>query len=383
MVRDRKILHPVSPRHGALGRRHIGVMNLLNYFLRSLIDWVFRRRSVGVTLIRIGVPLYALVLIGLTVGITIPTETGPFIFSWDTSGGSASLSWGVFLVATAIVALGFLLVFRDIQRESREKVIVIEARGLRDWQGEPLEKAVPLSVRGRREQVMIDVRQGLVDGKIVSPQVALRRLSSLPEDIARRQDGLDRADISFVLGGLAPVPLLFLLGIIVDDESRTLIMDWDRKSHLWRPLEEADDGKRFDVSGLEAIATGAARIALCVSASYDVLEADVRLVEPAAPIVQMDLQDRSTASHWSEHKQQQLAEEFLDVVMALARRGVTDIALFLAAPASLALRLGTVYDKRNLPRLTVNQYEQDDARKFPWAVRMPVAGVSEAELEQR
>jgi hypothetical protein len=359
-------------------------MNLLNYFVRSFTDWVFRRRSVGVTLVKLGIPLFGLVLLGLTIGVTVPTSNGPFIFSWDTSGsGSAALSWSVFLIATLIVLLGVALIVRDIRRERREKVIVIEARGLRDWQGEPLEKAVPVSIKGRREQVMIDIRQGLIDGQIVSPEVAVRRLSSLPDEIARRRGGLDRADVSFVLGGLAPVPLLFLLGVIVDDESRTLFLDWDRKRHIWRRLEEEDDRKRFAIAGLDVITMGTARVALCISASYDVLEADVRLIESSVPIVRLDLEDRTTDSHWSEQKQQQLAQQFLDTVMALARQGVTEIALFLAAPASLSLRFGTVYDKRNLPSVTVNQYEQADPSKFPWAIRMPVAGLASAELEQR
>jgi hypothetical protein len=359
-------------------------MSLFNYFGRSFIDWLFRSRSLGLALITVGVPLYGLVLVGLTVGVTIPTSYGPAVFSWDSaSGGSAALSWGVFLVATFIVLLGGALIIRDMRRDSRQKAIVIEARGLRDWQGIPLEKSVPISVKGRRDPVMIDVRQGLVDGQIVDPNVALRRLTSLPDDIARRCHGLDRADISFVLGGLAPVPLLFLLGVIVDDETRTLFMDWDRNQHTWRRLDEEDDGKRFTITGLDTLATGTKRVALCVSASYDVLEADVRLIEAAAPIVKMELEGRNTATHWSEAKQQQLAQQFLHVVMSLARLGVTDIALFLSAPASISLRFGTVYDKRNLPRVEVNQFEQADPKKFPWAVRMPVAGVIEAELVQR
>lgn len=189
--------------------------------------------------------------------------------------------------------------------------------------------------------------------------------------------------MSFVLGGLALVPLLFLLGVIVDDEHRTLFMDWDRKGHIWRPLDEEDDGRRFDVTGLGGVVAGTSRIAVCVSASYDVLDAGVRLVERTAPIVRMDLQERSTASHWSEKKQQQFAQQFLDTVMALSRQGVAEIALFLAASASLSLRLGTVYDKRNLPGVAVNQFEQADPRKFPWAVRMPVAGLSGPQLVQR
>ncbi|WP_139047599.1 SAVED domain-containing protein [Pseudomonas lundensis] len=359
-------------------------MTLVTYFLRSLIDWIFRRRSAGVTLVKFGVPLFALVLVGLTVGVTIPTSNGPFIFSWDSaSGGSMALSWGVFLIASLIVFLGLALIIRDIRQESRQKVIVVEARGLRDWQGQPLIKAIPSSMPGRREQVVVDVRQGIVDGQIISPEAALRRIASLPEDIARRCNGLDRADISFVVGGLAPVPLLFLLGVIVDDESRTFIMDWDRKQHMWRTLDDEDDGKRFVVTGLGAFGAKVQRVALCISASYDVLDVDVRLVESDTPIVRMDLAGRSTNSHWSERKQQQLALQFLDVVMSLAREGVTDISLFLAAPASIALRFGTLYDKRNLPRLEVNQYEQSDPKRFPWGLRMPVAGVLRAELTQR
>lgn len=358
-------------------------MNMLNYFLRMLIDWVFRRRSAGLTLIRMGASLLTVAAVSLTVGLTIPTKDGPFVFSWDTSGGPAVISYGIFAVAVAMIVGGALLVMRDVHRENREKIVVIEARGLRDWQGDPLEKAVPISLRGRRDALIVDVRQGLVDGQIVSPERALQKLTGVPDDIARHTNGFDRADVSFALGGLAPVPLLFLLGVIVDDEHRTLFMDWDRKAHIWRPLDEDDDGKRFDITGLGAVGPGTARVALCVSASYDVLDADVRLVEPTAPIVRLDLQDRSTASHWSEGKQQQLSQQFLDTVMALSRQGVTEIALFLAAPASLSLRLGTVYDRRNLPGVSVNQFEQADARKFPWAVRMPVAGLAAPQLVQR
>lgn len=359
------------------------MMNLLNLFFRSLIEYVFRRPSVGASLVKWGSTLLSAVLAGLSVGITIPTSNGPYKFSWDTSGGAAALSWGVFVIAALMILTGVALILRDVRRENRGKVIVIEARGLRDWNGEPLETAVPVSLKGRRDPVLVDVRQGLIDGQIISPDRALRHLTSLPDDIARRVGGLDRADISFVLGGLAPVPLLFLLGVIVDDEHHTLFMDWDRSQKTWRPLDDDDDGLSFRISGPGAIPAGSSRVALCVSASYDVLDADVRLVEPTVPIVRLDLEGRSTVSHWSERKQQRLAQQFLDAVMDLARQGVTDISLFLASPASLSLRLGTVYDKRNLPSVAVNQFEQGDPKKFPWAVVMPVAGMVEPRLKQR
>lgn len=275
------------------------------------------------------------------------------------------------------------MIIRDIRRNNRKKTIVIEARGLRDWQGQPLVSAVPSSIPGQREPMTIDLRQGVTDGQIIRPDAALNQLESLPNDLARRCNGLNRSDITFVLGGLAPVPFLFLLGVIIDDESQTFIMDWDRKQHAWRALTDEDDGMRFIVTGLDTVSADVRRIALCVSASYDVLEVDVLGVEASLPIIKMELEGRSTNSHWSETKQQQLAQQFLDTVMYLARQGVTEISLFLAAPASLALRLGTIYDKRNLPRIEVNQYEQSDSKRFPWAIRMPVAGLLQAELAQR
>lgn len=356
---------------------------MINYFLHALIDWIFRRRSTGLTLVRIGVPLLAVVLVGLTIGVEIPTSQGPLVFRWDSSGSTGALSWGVFVIASLDVLIGLGLIIRDIREENRKKVIVIEARGLRDWQGQPLASAVPRSVPGRREQVIVDLRQGLVDGQIANPEVALRRLAGLPDDIARRCDGLDRLDISFALGGLAPVPFLFLLGVIVDDESRTFFMDWERTRHAWRTLAQEDDGRRFAVTGLDAINAPIRRVALCVSASYDVMDADVHVAEPGVPIIKMELDGRNTSSHWSERKQQQLAQQFLDTVMALARQGVTEISLFLAAPASLTLRLGTLYDKRNLPHVEVNQFEQGDPKRFPWAVRMPVSGLPQAQVRQR
>lgn len=356
---------------------------MIRYFIRSFIDWCFRRRSTGLTLIRIGVSLLALVLIGLTVGITIPTSDGPFIFNWDSSSNTDVLSLVVCFVAFVLIVIGVFLLIQDIRQESRKKVIVIEVRGLRDWHGQSLELAVPSSVPGRREQLLVDLRQGVIDGQINSPETAIRRIENLPYDIARRCDGLNRSDISFVLGGLAPVPFLFLLGVIIDDESHTTIMDWDRECLKWSSLSDEDDGKRFIVTGLSTLNQNVKRVALCVSASYDVLEADVRIVEPVLPIIKVELEDRNTNSHWSEKKQQQLAQQFLDIVMRLAQQGVTDISLFLAAPASLSMRLGTVYDKRNLPHIEINQYERSDSKRFPWAIQVPVAGVLHAKLKCR
>lgn len=354
---------------------------MLNYVIRSATDWLFRRRSPGYGLVGLGVALLLALLGGLSLGFQIPTKDGPLIFSWSTADGTAeAISWAVAIVAVSLIIAGLLHIRAEWRRQERAKIIVIEARGLRDWNGEPLAEAIPATIVGRADPLVVNFRQGLIDGQIVDPSVPLQKLSSLPDDIARRTEGLDRKDIRFVVGGLAPVPLLFLLGLIVDDEGSTTLMDWDRHARLWRTLDQDDDGKRFDVTGLNRVPAGARRVALCVSASYDILDSDVATVEPETPVVRLDLAGRGTDAHWSEQKQQALGQQFLGVAIGLAAQGVKEIALFVAAPASLAIRLGSLYDKRNLPFLEVNQYERGDPKVYPWAIRMPVGGLSKAEL---
>jgi hypothetical protein len=71
-----------------------------------------------------------------------------------------------------------------------------------------------------------------------------------PDHLAQRCDGLDRSDTSFVLGGLAPVPLLFFIGVIMDDESNAVVMGRDQQVRGWRGLTIGDDGSCFAAAGL-------------------------------------------------------------------------------------------------------------------------------------
>ena len=70
--------------------------------------------------------------------------------------------------------------------------------------------------------------------------------------------------------------------------------------------------------------------------------------------------------------------------MKLEALGVERIHLFLAAPSSVALRFGRLYDKRNLPPLNVYQYKRQEADQNPyiWSISMPVAGLAEAAINE-
>ena len=359
---------------------------LLEYFARSATDWLFRRRLPGWLVMSAGLGCLAIsVGSGLNLEMSFPWREGEFKINFDNVGGTpeyivyALAILGAFLILAGLIMMGHHYWTNYIQL-SRKKVIVIETRGLRDTSGTPLIEAVPRQQKGRRDPILIDFRQRVQDGRIVEPIAAVERISSLPREIEQRVDGADRRDISYVYGGLAPVPLTFLTGVLFDDEGTVTILDWDRHAGEWRMLDANDDGQRFIIDGLEKVPERATEVALTVSVSYRIDVEGVREKIGSLPLVEMVLKDGQPDCHWSEEKQQALGKQFFDTVHALGDAGVKHIHLFLAAQNSVVFRFGRLYDKRNLPEVSVYQYQQGSRPSYPWAVRMPVHDVLKANV---
>jgi hypothetical protein len=349
-------------------------------FISALVEWLFRRRSRGFVVMSGGLTLLSALLAGMNLSLTIPARFGSFTLGWANNSIGMVLSYVLITLAVVMIFIGLWLVMRESQIEGRMRVFVIELRGLRDWDGPPLADYVPATLVGKREQILLDMRQRIQDGVIIDPHAALKRISSLRSDLALRENGLDRRDFAYVVGGLAPVPLTFLVGVILDDEIPITFMDWERHARKWHRLDEPDDSKRFIIDGMDAILARADEVVLAVSASYQVDLANARARLPTCPAVHLKLDGATTTSHLSSAKQIALGRQFLDTCLQLHSRGVKRIHLFLAAPSTLALRFGTLYDKRNLPSIAVYQYEQGKPQPFAWAVEMPVAGAPESRL---
>ena len=355
--------------------------SIRRHFVTSLIDWIFRRHSPGLSAMRIGLGCLTLSFgAGWALDLSLPIREGVLDLAFDSSGGTPNcIVYGLCVVGVFLIVAGFLLeVSRykgDQRRFDRKKVIVIEARGLRDASDAPLLEAVPSSLEGHRDHVLVDIRQRVEDGEIVAPKAALGNLTSLPSDLKRRVNGFDRRDVTLVYGGLAPVPFTFLTGLLIDDEGAVQILDWDRHAGVWRRLDESDDGKRFRLSGPESIQRDTSEVALAVSVSYRVNSDDVRSRVGNVPIVTLSLEGGSPDCHWSEHKQRALGTQFLNTVISLGNLGIRRIHLFLAAQNSIAFRFGRLYDKRNLPELIVYQYFRAGTPPYSWGVLMPVCGI--------
>jgi hypothetical protein len=356
-------------------------MNDLSYAFRKVVDYLTRFRPLYYRLIFLGVGLLTVIATGFKFGFEIETGKGPLSFTFDTDSGiPAIVTYTITAAAVGLIVFAVIGITREWKVLDRKRVFVIELRGLRDWNGPPLSASVPKRLTGRREDVTVDVRQGIFEGRIANPEAAINKIIALRTIIETRESGLDRNDICYIFGGLAPVPLTFLAGIVLDDESPLTIMDWDRNQKTWRELDEADDGRRFKLEGLERVDNTTPTLVLAISASYRANIDGIKRKFGGLPLVHLELEDVSTSAHWSQVKQEALSQQFLHTIMNLESRGVKEVHLVFAGPSSLVTRFGSHYDKRNLPSLIVYQYEQHADPPFPWGIRMPVAGREQAQI---
>lgn len=350
-----------------------------DHFMTSLIDFIFRRPVLGMRLINWGVLLILATFTGFALTVGIPTEDGRINVSFDSGAGSPAVVLSLALAVGALLIIGGAVwILFDLRRESRKQVLAIELRGLRDTSGQPLAAAVPKTISGRRVPLLIDIRQG-ADGALLAPEQALARLESLPHLIHQNSAGRDRQDLTLVAGGLAAVPFAFLMGVLLDDEDRVSLLDWDREREDWRNLDEPDDGERLEFSGLETVGA-ASEVVVAVSVSYPENRSAIARRFPGLPVVRLGLPTPAVDHHWSIAKQAAWAMQFFDIARQLCTTNVKQVHLVLAAPTSVAISFGRSYDKRNLPALTVYQYENGSPATYPWGVTMPVANSTKASV---
>ncbi len=285
----------------------------------------------------------------------------------------------VVVAGLAFLVAGVSWCFIDWQStqrcNQRKKTIAIEVRGLRNELGVPLAKALPRSFSGNIQELLVDLRELLIDGRITSPATGIKKINGLLGQLNVLKSGSVRGEVEVIVGGLASVPFLFLIGVLLDDESNMTFMDWDRYQKRWRELSEDDDGENFKISGMDTVSPS--NVCVMLSTSYRIDKAAVSSQFPDLPKIEVVLPSLSISNHWSRAKQERLCIEFHRLIKTLSDLGVQEIQLFLACPSSLALRFGTCYDRRLLPRVFVHQFERGQEFQFPWSIEMPVAGIAE------
>ena len=345
----------------------------------ALIEWL-RSRPPGLWLVRSGVVLLLAAAGGWALTASVAIDGDAYGLRIGDRDLPTVVLFLLVVVGIGLVGSGCIWIWHDQRRLSKRQVTVVEVRGLRDVVMDPLVDAVSRVMKGQVVPLFIDLRQGIVDGEIVDPAAALERLATLPVELAHREDGTGPRNSIVAYGGLAPVPMTFLTGMLIDDEGSLVVMDWDRHEACWRMLDAADDGQRFERMGIDSITDGTAEVTLAVSVSYRVRREVVKRKLTELPVVELCLAEVSSDRHWSKDKQVALGKQFFETAKSLGELGVGRIHLFLAAPNSVVFRFGQLYDRRNLPQIVVYQYDQRVESSYPWGIQMPASGESQGEL---
>ncbi|PWC93024.1 SAVED domain-containing protein [Azospirillum sp. TSO5] len=362
--------------------------DLIDHAARRTMDFVFRRRSAAMATFRAGISLVALSAAGaLVASFLLKSETFTLEVHWEASGGvPAAIAYATFTVGLVLAIFGLAWEFTRTRAEdranARRRVVVIEQRGLLPGTDSPLVGSVPSDLIGQRHSILIDQTPYIRDGTVTDPAGALARVVTIRHDLERITSDMHRSDVAILYGGVSPIPLTFLAGFLLDDEGSIRVMDWHRSSGSWHALDGGDDGDRFVLEGTDGVLHGAADVAVAVEVSYSVDQAGIRAALGNLPLVRLHVTQINPNGHWSDAKQQALAEGFLWAMAKLADIRARRIHLFIAAPNSVVFRLGRAYDRRNLPDALVYQYERSRMPAYPWAVRLPTHGTPMASIEK-
>ncbi|WJD61535.1 SAVED domain-containing protein [Pseudomonas kurunegalensis] len=345
---------------------------LLNWG-RKLVDWFVRPKNLGVTLIRNGAVVIGLSLAGGIAGqIAYKSDSTQLQASLDTSGGSATwISLIAFGVGVLMILAGVFLNLQDRKQLARQRVIILEQKGLFKIDS-PLDSAVRDTIGGNVDTILVDIREGITEGRITNPEAALKKVIDGRGDLVRRLDGQNKNDIEIVYGGLMAVPFTFLTGCLIDDGGGKIkVFDWDRLgAGQWRLIQNGvDDNQRLQT--VSKITGQVEEVVLALSISYPVDEPGIATTFPGLPILHMKMNNLSSNAHWSLEKQSALAEQFLQILKELSAKGAKTIHLIIAAPNSVVFNLGRIYDRRLLPSAIVYQYERSSIPAYPWGVALP------------
>ncbi|WP_368873625.1 SAVED domain-containing protein [Shewanella algae] len=344
-----------------------------SYFIEKAADWLFRKRSSALIVFRAGVSLLSVTLVGSwAVSFMFADAEKTLVLDYQSSSTPQfilNIGFAVGIVMTVWGAVWEYQRYRDEwKRNGRKKTIVIEQRGLVDTSDSPLREHVKSKCSWHVDSIVNDIRERINDNVITKPSLALARVNNLKMSLAEKTAQFAASDISIAYGGVFPVPFTFYTGYLLDDESQITVYDWDRDKGGWRELYGVDDGEQFII---EPSSFSSKSIVLAVSVSYPVDRQAIVSVFNHLPVHYLSLPTLDRNNHWSKEKQNRLSGEFLEYCKTLLGQGVEHIHLVLASQNSVAFRFGQSYDKRNLPSVSVYQYERYQPVRYPWCVQIP------------
>lgn len=351
----------------------------MKYFL-LIVDLIkFLRPSFAGTLVKCGVALEVLSFGGYKL-----------IFEYDRYINNGHVAVGIGTSDTSEIVLNILGIFGALlmiggfwigikdwatlrRNNSRKKNIIIELRGLSATLNQSLKSSISKTMTGQVDEVLVEIGQHVTAGTPSELEKALDKVNNIHSRIETAIAGKDPGDISIHAGTVAPTPFQFLFGVILDDEFSPNVWEYERLKNEWQTLDQNDPSIVLNEHIDPSISSQDTEVVVVVSATFVVLDSTIANTWPNLKVAKIENPTATPNSIWTEADQILIVQSFLRVMALLKNRGVKKVHLLLAASPSMCIRLGRHFDQRNLPEVTVYQFDRNLDR-YTWGVEIASIG---------
>ncbi len=343
-----------------------------------LINWVTRPRNVR---LKVSLRIFTLSLLTLGgKGIFFGFQYGKLKFNLQIqdAGPGAILDYLLLLIMIVSFFIVSWEIIRDLKAQSRKKAIFIMNQGLDKTITNPLQAIIESKYRNVNT-IKIDLIPYMKDRSVLLPEKALqetiRRIDHAKSSIGDSSSD----DISFIYGGLAPVPLAYAAGYLFSNKNDIEVWDYDRDSRGKNCWYSLDKPSMVEVPffSQEGIVSSEVCVVLPMSFPIDISLIKAKFNESA--IFSAIPSKHSNDNMASYESQKQMQKRFRELLIDLKGKNVSSVHVFCAAQASFNFNMGRQIDG-NHPQCIVYQYEPSQLDKYPWGIILNTVGSPEPSI---
>lgn len=334
-------------------------------------------KTPGSRAITSGLAILALLLGNNVIGI-LKINIPHIEFAASVNASSIPAYWELILYCLSLflILLGMAWIFyvdwkqrkREAEENDRMVVLVVQIDAYSNVTQSPLALAVPAEIKGRRTPIIIEKRDALLGGN--SLKETAEDVLNIERTLNQYSSGHNLADINVCAGGFAPVPFLFLLGNVLEDERLTHWAEWDRKESRWTWSQNGIYAQPWSAPTLDS--SLADEIVLKSGITYSIADKDVASAFPKLSVVKWEPTDKLFQVILDEQSCRDICDQFKSLMCQLKGQGVKRIHFLLACSTALTMRLGSVLDPRNMPEVIVYQYEKNSDLIYTWGLGVKV-----------
>lgn len=278
--------------------------------------------------------------------------------------------------ALLLITIGAIwILIADHRRQKQEEIennrkvaLVVQIDAYSNVIPTPLISSLPMETKGSHISIFIKKRDALIGGNNL--QDVANDIINIERTLNQHAGGLDLADINIYAGGLAPMPFLFLLGNVLEDERPIHWAEWNREESRWAWSCEGESIHSWGLPDTKNLTSD--EVVLKSGITYPISDGDISTAFPNLSIVKWEPSDKIFQLIVDEQSCNKICNEFKLLMLRLKGQGVSRVHFLLACSSALTMRLGSVLDPRNMPEVIVYQYEKNSEFIYTWGLSVKV-----------